>query len=131
MVQADRMAACRKIAEALHAYVVLKGAGSVLAAPDGRWDINASGNVGLSTAGSGDVLAGFAGALLCQHLEPYDALRYAVCLHGTAADALVARGIGPAGLTASELVPEARRLLNLWTARDSSGITDELSKMEE
>ena len=111
-VQADRLETCLALARDLHACVVLKGAGSVLAAPDGRWDINVTGNSGLSAAGSGDVLAGFAGAMLSQHLAPYDALRYAVCLHGAAADALVARGHGPLGILASELADAARDLLN-------------------
>lgn len=111
-IQADRLQACLELAGALNAHVVLKGAGSVLAAPDGRWDINASGNPGLSAAGSGDVLAGFAGAMLAQHLEPHEALRYAVCLHGAAADALVDQGHGPLGLLASELANTARALLN-------------------
>ena len=51
-------------------HVVLKGAGSVLAHPDGRWDINASGNPALATAGTGDVLAGMLGALLAQGIAP-------------------------------------------------------------
>jgi NAD(P)H-hydrate repair Nnr-like enzyme with NAD(P)H-hydrate dehydratase domain len=92
--------------------VVLKGAGSVCAFPDGRWAINATGNPGLASGGSGDVLAGMIGALLCQGLAAAQALQLAVCLHGAAADALVARGAGPVGLTASELLPEVRRLLN-------------------
>jgi hypothetical protein len=52
------------------------------------------------------------GALLAQGIAMRDALPFAVCLHGAAADALVADGIGPAGLIASELAPAARRLLN-------------------
>ena len=111
-IQADRLGACLEMARTLNAHVVLKGAGSVLAAPDGRWDINASGNPGLSAAGSGDVLAGFAGAMLAQHLEPHAALRYAVCLHGAAADLLVDQGHGPLGILASELANAARGLLN-------------------
>ena len=101
----------------IDAEVVLKGAGSICASPDGRWSINTTGNPGLASAGTGDVLAGMMGAFLAQGLTGAQALRYAVCLHGAAADALVARGIGPAGLTASELIPEARRLLNDWTLR--------------
>ncbi|MDQ6621289.1 MAG: bifunctional ADP-dependent NAD(P)H-hydrate dehydratase/NAD(P)H-hydrate epimerase, partial [Pseudomonadota bacterium] len=85
---------------------------SVLATPGGTWDINTSGNSGLSTAGSGDVLSGFVGALLSQHLSPRDALRYAVVLHGAAADALVGRGEGPVGLAASALPDAARDLIN-------------------
>jgi ADP-dependent NAD(P)H-hydrate dehydratase / NAD(P)H-hydrate epimerase len=111
-VQRDRMQAARELALQLAANVVLKGVGSVLAHPDGTWDINASGGPALATAGSGDVLSGLLGALLAQGLESKAALRYAVCLHGATADALVAQGIGPLGLTASELPDAARALLN-------------------
>jgi len=93
-------------------HIVLKGAGSVLAHPDGSWDINASGNCALATAGSGDVLAGHVGALLAQGLDAKTALRYAVCIHGAAADALVAAGTGPLGVVASELPDAARALVN-------------------
>jgi hydroxyethylthiazole kinase-like uncharacterized protein yjeF len=114
-VQADRLACALELARRFNAEVVLKGAGSVCATPAGDWAINTTGNPGLASGGTGDVLAGIVGALLCQGLDGTRSLRYAVCLHGAAADALVARGIGPAGLTASELIPEARRLLNAWT----------------
>jgi hydroxyethylthiazole kinase-like uncharacterized protein yjeF len=116
-VQADRRSAAIELARRLNAHVVLKGAGSICAAPDGRWSVNATGNPGLASGGTGDVLAGIIGALLCQGLEPWRALQYAVCLHGAAADTLVARGRGPVGLTASEICLECRRLLNLWTAK--------------
>jgi hydroxyethylthiazole kinase-like uncharacterized protein yjeF len=111
-VQNDRMGASRELSRRLAANVVLKGAGSVLAHPDGTWDINASGGPALATAGSGDVLCGLLGALLAQQLDARTALRYAVCLHGAAADALVAQGNGPLGVTASELPDAARSLLN-------------------
>ncbi|MDQ2962374.1 MAG: NAD(P)H-hydrate dehydratase [Pseudomonadota bacterium] len=111
-VQSDRLAAALALVGKFRAGVVLKGAGSVLAFVDGAWAINASGNAGLASAGTGDVLAGMIGALLAQGIDMRDALQTAVCLHGAAADALVADGIGPAGLTASELAPAARRLLN-------------------
>ena len=114
-VQGDRLAAARAIAGRLSAGVVLKGMGSVLAHADGTWDVNASGGPALATAGSGDVLAGILGALLAQRLDAKDALRVAVCVHGAAADALVAQGTGPLGLTASELPDAARRLLNAAT----------------
>ncbi len=111
-VQADRLGAALALADKLHAHVVVKGAGSVLAHPDGTWDINATGNPALATAGTGDVLAGIAGALLAQHVEAKDALRLAVCVHGAAADACVAAGNGPVGLVASELIGAARALIN-------------------
>ena len=111
-VEADRLRAAMSIAGELNASIVLKGAGSVLAYADGSFDINASGGPALATAGSGDVLAGMVGAFLGQRLDPKTALRYAVCLHGAAADALVAAGIGPTGVVASELPDAARALLN-------------------
>ena len=112
-VQNDRMHAARELSQRLAANVVLKGAGSVLAHPDGTWDINASGGPALATAGSGDILSGLLGALLAQGLAAKAALRYAVCLHGATADTLVAQHTGPLGLTASELPDVARGLLNL------------------
>jgi hydroxyethylthiazole kinase-like uncharacterized protein yjeF len=115
-IQSDRIASAQAIAEKLRASVVLKGAGSVLAHPDGRWDINSTGNPGLATAGTGDVLAGFAGAFLAQRIDPTMSLRLAVCLHGAAADACVAARRGPVGLTATELAPVARDLLNAAAA---------------
>ncbi len=115
-VQADRLAAALALAKRFHAHVVLKGAGSICASPDGQWAINATGNPGLASGGTGDVLAGIVGALLCQGLDAPRALRYGVCVHGAAADACVERGLGPVGLTASEVALEARNLINAWTA---------------
>jgi hydroxyethylthiazole kinase-like uncharacterized protein yjeF len=117
-VQADRLGAARALAAKLRAAVVVKGAGSVLAYPDGTWDINTSGNPGLASAGTGDVLSGFAGAFLAQGLDAKTALRLAVCLHGAAADACVAGGRGPLGLVASELPPAASALLNAAARRE-------------
>ena len=117
-VQADRIAAALEIARRFNVHVVLKGTGSICASPDGRWSVNTTGNAGLASGGTGDVLAGMIGALLAQRLEPAQALQYAVCLHGAAADSLVARGIGPIGMTASEVALEARSLLNSWTAKN-------------
>ena len=117
-IQSDRVQAALSMAHELHAAVVLKGAGSVLAFPDGRWAINSSGNAGLATAGSGDVLAGVLGALLAQGVAMSDAIQFAVCLHGAAADQLAKEGVGPLGLTASELAPAARRLINTASTSD-------------
>lgn len=111
-VQNDRLAAAQELSRRLAANVVLKGAGSILAHPDGTFDVNATGGPALATAGSGDVLCGMLGALLAQQLDARAALRYAVCLHGAAADRLVADGAGPLGVTASELPDAARALLN-------------------
>jgi hydroxyethylthiazole kinase-like uncharacterized protein yjeF len=113
-VQADRVAAALTLAHRFNAHVALKGCGTVVAHPDGRWRINTTGNAGLATAGTGDVLSGFIGALLSQHWPAVAALSCAVHLHGAAADALVEAGQGPQGLTAGELIQPARHLLNDW-----------------
>lgn len=114
-VQGDRIAAAAALARLYRAWVVLKGAGSVIATPDGHWWINPTGNPGMASGGMGDVLAGLVGALAAQGMAPLPALQCAVYLHGAAADSLVAEGIGPAGLTAGETIDRARLLLNRWT----------------
>lgn len=113
-VQNDRIAAACELAHRHAAHVVLKGCGSIVAAPDGRCFLNTSGNAGLATAGSGDVLTGFVTALLAQGWPPLAALLAAVHLHGCAADALVAEGQGPVGLSAGELIKAGRGVLNNW-----------------
>lgn len=111
-VQADRPAAARKLALRYRAWIVLKGAGTVVSSPDGDLRVNTSGNPGLATAGTGDVLAGMLGSLIAQKLPLDQAVAGAVWLHGAAADALVAQGVGPIGLTAGELADAARALRN-------------------
>ena len=116
-VQADRIGAALELATTYNAHVALKGCGTIVATPDGRWFVNTSGNPGLATAGSGDVLTGFVTALLAQHWPPLEALLAAVHLHGRAADTLVAQGHGPIGLTAGELIDSARTCFNQWIAQ--------------
>jgi hydroxyethylthiazole kinase-like uncharacterized protein yjeF len=111
-VQRDRLGAARALAARFASVVVLKGTGTIIAAPDGRLAINPTGNAALATGGSGDVLGGIIGALLAQHLPRYEAALAGVYLHGLAADTLSAQGHGPAGLTAGELAPMVRTLLN-------------------
>ncbi len=113
-VQRNRMEAATKIAEHLNCFVLLKGAGSICALPGGKCFINTSGNPGLSSAGTGDVLAGMIGAFIAQGLKPDDAMLLAVYLHGAAADQLLERNHGPVGMTASEIAVNARLLLNGW-----------------
>jgi hydroxyethylthiazole kinase-like uncharacterized protein yjeF len=115
-VQSDRLKAARVLSANLHAHVVLKGAGGVLVARDGHWFINTSGNPGMASAGMGDVLAGILGALLAQKYSGESALVLGTHLHGCAADACVAGGAGPVGLTASETIDPARRIWNRWLA---------------
>ena len=111
-VQRDRLAAARALTARFASVIVLKGTGTVIAAPDGRFAVNPTGNAALATGGTGDVLGGIIGALLAQRLPPYEAALAGVYLHGLAADTLTAQGDGPAGLTAGELAPMVRKLLN-------------------
>ncbi len=85
--------------------VVLKGARTVIADPDGRVAINCSGNPGLGSGGTGDVLAGILGGLLAQGYPAPDAARLGVFLHGHAADRVAARR-GMIGLLASDVIEE-------------------------
>lgn len=110
-IQHDRMTAAANLAERFNCCVVLKGAGSICAMPDGERYLNTSGNPGLSSAGTGDVLSGIIGAFLAQGLSAENALLLAVYLHGAAADALLEQQGGPLGMTASEITDAARKLL--------------------
>jgi hydroxyethylthiazole kinase-like uncharacterized protein yjeF len=114
-IQADRLTSALELSRRLHAYVALKGCGTLIAAPDGRWFINTTGNPGLASAGSGDVLTGMIAALLAQGWPALEALLGAVHLHGAAADARTQLGSGPIGLTAGELIDPARQIINHWT----------------
>ena len=111
-IQADRIDAAVRLAQRLNALVVLKGAGSICAAANGMWCINTSGNPGLASAGTGDVLAGLVGALIAQGAAPFDALQAAVHVHGLAADRLRKTLGGPLGITASALVTAIPLVLN-------------------
>jgi len=111
-VQSDRVAAAKGIAQRYRSIAVLKGNGSVIAEPGGRFWINPSGNPGMASAGMGDALAGIVAALCAQGAAPLSALLAGTYLHGAAADALVAAGSGPVGITASEVIDSARSLMN-------------------
>lgn len=119
-IQRDRLGAARALAARFAAVVVLKGAGTVIASPDGRAAVNPTGNAALATGGTGDVLGGIIGALLAERLPGYEAALAGVYLHGLAAETLTAAGCGPAGLTAGELAPTVRTLLNrlIYPVRD-------------
>jgi ADP-dependent NAD(P)H-hydrate dehydratase / NAD(P)H-hydrate epimerase len=87
-VQADRVGVARALAAATRAIVVLKGARTLIAAPDGRIFINPTACAALATAGSGDVLCGLTGALLARHADPLAAAQGAVFVHGRAGEQL-------------------------------------------
>lgn len=106
-IQSDRLASARALAQHFGATIVLKGSGSIVDDGTHAW-INTTGNAGLATAGTGDVLTGAIGALLAQGMPATQAALAAVWLHGRAAERCVCAGAGPAGLTASELLPAIR-----------------------
>lgn len=118
-IQSDRVQAAKTLSERYNALVVLKGAGSIIAMPDGRWFINATGHPGMASGGMGDVLCGLLTALLAQGWPADAALLAASHLHGAAADRLAREGIGPIGLTASEVSDAARGVFNGWLAQSS------------
>jgi NAD(P)H-hydrate epimerase len=107
-VQADRPAAALALSKKYSAVVVLKGAGSLIAHPDGRLALCHQGHPAMATAGLGDVLAGLAGALLAQGMDGFDAACLAVWLH---ANAGMQQGKLGRGLAASDLIPAIRQLL--------------------
>jgi len=111
-IQSNRLSTANQLSAKFNAVVILKGAGSVIGSPDGSVRINTSGNPGLATGGTGDVLAGLCGALLAQGFDCFHAAQLATWVHGNAADILVSKGVGPLGICASELPVEIRAGLN-------------------
>lgn len=112
-VQRDRIAAARELARLTGGIALLKGAGTVIAAPDGRVSINSTGSPALATAGSGDVLAGMVGALLAQGFPAWEAAVAGTWLHGAAA------GDEDRGLVAGDIAPRALQVLQRLRANPS------------
>ncbi|AZC99786.1 NAD(P)H-hydrate dehydratase [Pseudomonas chlororaphis] len=107
-VQADRPAAARALSKKYTAVAILKGAGSLIASPDGRLARCDRGHPAMATAGLGDVLAGLVGALLAQGMPAFDSACLAVWLHAVAGEH---QGKLGRGLAASDLIPVIRQLL--------------------
>jgi ADP-dependent NAD(P)H-hydrate dehydratase / NAD(P)H-hydrate epimerase len=102
-VQANRIQVALDFATTHHLYVVLKGHRTVIATPDGRVFINPTGNAGMATGGTGDVLTGMVAAFLAQLLDAAAACRLAVFLHGAAGD-LAEISEGEIAMTAGDVV---------------------------
>lgn len=101
-VEGDRIGVARKFAEKYRVFLVLKGARTVIAGPDGDIAVNGSGNPGMAAGGMGDVLTGVLVALLAQGYDPLLACRLGVFIHGHAAD-LVAAHKGEVGMSAVDV----------------------------
>jgi NAD(P)H-hydrate epimerase len=109
-IQANRLEIARKFARERELIVVLKGHRTLIAAPDGTVWVNPTGNPGMATGGTGDVLTGMVAGLIAQHPQhPLEATALAVYLHGLAGD-LANESVGESSLVATDLVrflPEA------------------------
>ncbi len=112
-IQADRVTVARDFARAHRVVLVLKGARTVVALPDGRARVNPTGNPGMATGGAGDVLSGVCGALLAQGLAPADAASVAVYAHGLAGD-VEQEWRGELGLIASDLISGLTSVWARW-----------------
>jgi NAD(P)H-hydrate epimerase len=109
-VQKDRRAVASRFAKLWNKVVVLKGAGTVIAAPDGRITLNPIATPALASGGTGDVLAGLIGGLMAQKLPPFEAAVTGVHLHSVAGMDLEA-SVGQAGVLASDLLPQIPRVM--------------------
>ncbi len=108
-IEANRIAYSRKIATEYNCVVVLKGANTIVASPDGRIFFNTNGNPGMASAGSGDVLAGITVSLLAQGVSPLKAALNSVWLHGAAGD-IAAQKNSQEGMIASDIITELKTL---------------------
>ena len=115
-VQANRLAIAREFATSHHLYVILKGHRSLVATPDGTVFINPTGNPGMATGGTGDVLCGMIAAWLAQLLDAEAACRLAVYMHGLAGD-LTEADLGDAPMTAGDLAQHLSDAFLELTAR--------------
>lgn len=104
-VTRDRLGLARRVAKDYGVIVVLKGARTIIANPDGQAAINPTGNPGMATGGTGDVLTGTIAGLLAQGLSPWDAACTGTYLHGLAGD-LAAQAIGAIGLIAGDVIEQ-------------------------
>ena len=112
-VQRDRLETVRQFATRHRVHVVLKGAWSAIGDPDGRVFVNPTGNPGMASGGTGDVLTGILGAFLARRMAPGAALQSAVYLHGLAGD-VAAERVGEEALIAGDVIaalPEAFKRL--------------------
>ncbi len=109
-VQSDRVGVAKKWAAEWNKTIVLKGAYTVIASPEGQTRVSPIANPGLASAGTGDVLTGAIAGLVAQGLSLFDAAACGVYLHGEAGELVRAR-LGDAGMIASDLLPELPQVI--------------------
>jgi len=117
-VNQSREQTARQFTEAYGVITVLKGKDTVIAAPGGKVLCNPTGNSGMATGGSGDVLAGMCGSLLAQGAEPFQCAAAAVYLHGLAGD-FAARRLGKASMLPTDIIAEIPNALQALTQTNS------------
>lgn len=110
-IQKNRISTALEFAQHYGVITVLKGSYTVIALPSGEIYVNTTGNAGMATAGSGDMLAGMIAAFLANGTEPEKAVIAAVCLHGAAGDK-AAKEIGIRGLLVSDIIEFLPKILN-------------------
>jgi NAD(P)H-hydrate epimerase len=110
-VQADRFGAAAALVARYACVVVLKGAGTIVAAPDAMPRVIGAGNAGMASGGMGDLLTGVIAALRAQGFDAFEAASAGALLHGAAGD-FAASDVGERGLLASDLLPALHRLAN-------------------
>jgi NAD(P)H-hydrate epimerase len=109
-IQANRLATARRFSAEWNVTLVLKGANTIIAAPDGSARISPFANPALASGGTGDVLAGVIAGLVAQRVPPFEAASLGVYLHGLAAEHL-RRDLGSAGAIAGDLLPLLPRVM--------------------
>lgn len=122
-IQNNRINSARAFAETYKVHLVLKGARTVIAHPDGTVYINPTGNPAMASGGMGDVLTGMIAGFITQGYSPAEASHMGVYLHGTAADILSAE-TGPAGILASDIIRAIPHTLALMAEKKLAPVND-------
>jgi hydroxyethylthiazole kinase-like uncharacterized protein yjeF len=109
-VQEDRIGVSRSFSQTYHLYLVLKGFRTLISTPKGEIFINPTGNPGMASGGTGDVLTGMIGGLICQGFDILPSLQLAIYLHGLAGDKMAGE-LGEKSLIATDIIEKIPDLL--------------------
>ena len=121
-VQADRIGVSLEFSSKYNAYLVLKGARSIISTPAGEIFINTTANAGMASGGMGDVLTGIIGGLLAQRLNPADACKLGVFIHGLSGD-IIKEEVGEIGMIASDVANTLPKAFTKLATMDDNIIT--------